>query len=325
MKTIGQFSIKMIEYAAFMYLRALSFDNIIAILRAWFEKDVLSKKVLISHIEKLIDSLPINQDVTRKFKPRRYGYYALDGTWLKYRGKDIVLLILFDVRTLDVVAWTFSIQENEAGYQKLINIAKDEISAYAKGFFCDGDPGLLKALKKNYPGLPIQLCVFHKYSRVGQLIPFVHPKTEIDKLIKKMTETVLFAPTKHEAIKALKVLIGYARTHQEHQGKINKVIGVLKRNFDLLLTHYDHPVMSPYNNVLEGFNHIIKRKLRLMKGFKKPINITRWLKLIILDYRFHKITSSKFKERNGKSPLQLAGCDLPKYHNWMSFVRRAFH
>ncbi|MBI2436540.1 MAG: hypothetical protein HYV41_02225 [Candidatus Magasanikbacteria bacterium] len=71
--------------------------------------------------------------------------------------------------------------------------------------------------------------------------------------LKLMTEKVIFAPTKQHAQQALLQLKRYAQTHQEN-AKVKKVIGVLKRNFDLLLTHYDHPEMSPYNNVLVGIS-----------------------------------------------------------------------
>jgi hypothetical protein len=83
--------------------------------------------------------------------------------------------------------------------------------------------------------------------------------------------------------------------------------------------------MSPYNNVLEGFNYIVKRRIRLMKGFKKPINITRWLKLLLLDWRFHLLKETEFKTRRNKSPLQLAGaCLPPKIYNWLTFVRKNY-
>jgi len=314
------FVIEMIEYAAFMYLRSLSFNSIIAILRAWYEKKILSKDILISHIEELSDLIPDNQAITEWLKPKRSGYYALDGTWLKYRGRDIVLLIILDVITLDLVAWTVALEEDSASYQKLINPVKQEISPNLKGFFCDGEPGLLKVLKKEFPDTPIQLCVFHKYARVGQIVPFIRAKTKLDKEIKLRTEKILFAVSRREAETALKDLERYASTHQAHK-KLQQVLGVLKCNFDLLMTHFDNPEMSPYNNVLEGFNHILKRRLRLMKGFKKPININRWLKLILLDWRFHPLRETAFKERRGKSPLQLAGVELPEIYNWIKFVR----
>lgn len=317
------FTVEIIENATFMYFRSVSFNGVIAILRCWFNRKVFSKDILIDHIERLAARLPSNREITNWLKPARSGYYALDGTWMKYRGRDIVLLILFDVETLDVIHWKVAGEENYKSYRALLEEAKDEISPAIKGFFCDGDLGLLKSLKEMFPGKPIQLCVFHKYSRAGQLVPFVRIKDEVDREIKRLTERVLFSPTKAEAIAGLAELQRYAREHQKHK-KLQELIGVLKRNFDLLLTHFDNPEMSPYNNVLEGFNYIVKRKIKLMKGFKKPINIQRWIKLIMIDWRFHPLIESEYKSRKNKSSLQLAGSKLPEIHNWLRFIRENF-
>jgi transposase-like protein len=318
------FDREMIEQAAFMYLRALSFQSIVDILRSWFEKDIFSKRLLIDHIERLTDMIPEHREVSEWLHPVRSGFYALDGTWMKLHGQDFVLLILLDVVTLDVVSWTVADEENEESYTQLIAKAYDEISGSAKGFFCDGDPGLLKALRLVFPGVPIQLCVFHKYARTGQIIPFTRTRTPIDREIKARVERILFASTKEVAMEELVSLQRYALEHQEYD-KLKKIVGVLKRNFDLLLTHYDNPEMSPYNNTLEGFNYLVKRKVRLMKGFKKVDNIHRWLKLILLDWRFHRLASSEFPNRRGRSPLELAGCELPKIRNWMTFIRQEYH
>lgn len=317
------FDINVIEQAAFMYLRSVSFNGVIAIMDSWFNQPVFTKELLLGHIEQLADTLPNNSEITTWLSPKRSGYYALDGTYLKYRGRDFVLLILLDVVTLDIINWELAIEETEASYLRLIEKVLNECKANAKGLFCDGDPGLLKALNKCFPDVPIQLCVFHKYSRVGQIIPFVRIKNEIDKEIKKKVEAVLFAKSKEEAIKNLEDLKSYADQNKKHK-KLRKIIGVLKRNFNLLLTHFDNPEMSPYNNVLEGFNYIIKRKTKLMKGFKKPININRWLNLILVDWRFHKLTESENKDKKNKSPLELADCNLPKIYNWMKYVRENF-
>lgn len=319
----GMFTTEMIEWAAYIYIRSMSLENTRDIIRATFSMDVLSKDVLLGHMEKLADTLPSLSDVTRALKPSRSGYYAWDGTWFKLNGEDRVLLICFDVRTLDLVGSHVADDETYYTYCTLlekINNAEPGIMAQSRGFFADGERGLLKLLKERFSHTPIQLCAFHKYARIGQIVPFVRPK-EIDKHIKGMTEAVIFAPTKSHAMMALLKLKRYAQEHHTNK-KLKKVIGVLKQNFDLLLTHFDHPEMSPYNNVLEGFNHIIKRKLRLMKGFKKEQNIDRWMKLILLEYRFHEIRSSKFKSRNGKSPLQLAQVELPKIYNWINFIRK---
>ncbi len=316
------FTQEIIEYAAYVYLRSLSLNNTIDIIQAWFEKDVLSKDILLDHLERLIDTLPTMEQVSKTLKPERSGYYAWDGLWLKYKGQDIVMLICFDTVTLDLINYQVAYDEGYDTYGVLIERIRTfepEILAKTKGFYLDGELGLLKQLKEKFFQVPKQLCAFHKYSRVGQIIPFVRARG-LDKEIKVKVEKVIFASSKTEAQKALLLLKRYAWEHQKNR-KLKEIIGVLKHNFDLLLTHFDHPEMSPYNNVLEGFNHIIKRRLRLTKGFKKEMNVDRWLKLILLDYRFHIIKTSCFKERNGKSPLELAGVQLPKHYNWLKLIR----
>jgi transposase-like protein len=306
-----------------MYLRSLSLNSVSDIFRSWYDIDVFSKKTLIAHIEEYADQIPNHFEITKWLKPTRSGFYALDGTWLKYRGKDIVLLILFDVKTLDIVNWRIARKETREAYDRLLVEAYAEISNNIKGFHCDGDEGLISAIRDLFSNAPIQLCVFHKYSRAGQIIPFVRIKNETDKEIKRLTERVLFAQTKQDAIASLDEIKRYAQTHQKHK-KLKELIGVLKRNFDLLLTHFDNPEMSPYNNVLEGFNYIVKRRTRLMKGFKKPININKWLKLILTDWRFHTLRESQFKSRKNKSPLELASCKLPKIRNWIKYIHGNF-
>ena len=181
----------------------------------------------------------------------------------------------------------------------------------------------MAAIAKLCPGVAFQLCVFHKYARIGQLIPFRYTKSKLDLEIKERVEKVLFAESKDMATSALHELELFAKENKGY-GKLNKVIEVLHYNFELLLTHFDHPEMSPYNNVLEGFNGILKRRILLMKGFKKDINIDRWIKLLILDWRFHVLKESAFENRRGKMPLELSGVRLPEVYNWLTFVRKNY-
>ena len=317
------YTIKLMEHVTFMYLRSMSFNEVNAILRSFYERDVFTKATLLDHIEQLTDRMPDHQSISRWLKPKRSGYYALDGTWIKYRGEDRVLLILFDVETLDTVAYFVAEAETKAAYTALLKLAESEISVGVKGLFCDGDPGLLAVLKDLYEGVPIQVCVFHKYKRVGQLIPFRHPRNDLDKAIKERVAQILFAKSKESAVKALHDLEQFAKENQGYK-KLDEVIGVVHENFELLLTHFEHSEMSPYNNVLEGFNHIIKRRIRLMKGFKKDINIDRWIKLLILGWRFHPLKESVFDNRKDKMPLELAGVELPEIFNWLTFVRKNY-
>jgi len=312
-------STKTAEGMTCLYLRTLSFEQVCCTLGIIYNDRVLSKKTLIKNCEYVADSLPSLWEVSAWLKPKRSGYYALDGTWVTYRGEDRVLLILYDVETLDVVSYCIALEEEEESYRRLMDPVREEIGT-PKGFFCDGDTGLLAMLKRDYVNVPIQLCVFHKYSRAGQVLPFVRPRTEIDKQMKALVEKVLFAPTKADALSSLEELRLYAADHAKKR-KVQTILALLEHNFDLLLTHFDNPDMhSRYNNTLEGFNAVIKRKTCLMRGFKKEQNVDRWIKLILLDWRFHSLHASFDKARRGKSPLQLGGVTLPKLWNWINYV-----
>ena len=110
-----------------------------------------------------------------------------------------------------------------------------EFSLGIKGFFCDGDQGLLALLRERFPKSPVQLCVFHRYARLGQLIPFRYCKNALDKQIKERVEKVLFAESKDAAVNALHDLEQFAKQNQGYE-KLQKAIAVLHHNFELLLT-----------------------------------------------------------------------------------------
>jgi len=95
----------------------------------------------------------------------------------------------------------------------------------------------------------------------------------------------------------------------------------LAYNFKYTLTHFDYPHMRRDNNLLECFNGILKPRLDLMRGFKKEENLDRYLKLFLLEYRFHSLKESRFVQRRGNSPLQVAGVVLSPYYNFMTYLR----
>lgn len=319
-RTFGEYTMEVVEFVVFAYLRTLSLNVGVVLLRAFYEQDILSKWQVLKFIERVADMLPSMKVVTVHFKPQRSGWYAWDGTWFKYRGHDFVLLVCFDVRTLDVVNYVLAPEEDAAAYERLVEKVTAEISCNCKGFHADGDLGLLKVLSERFPGVPTQVCSFHRYARVGQVIAFHRPKHPLHAELKVLVEQVLFATSEAKAREHLVALERFVEAHKADR-KLRQVLEIVRYNFELLLTHFRHPEMSPYNNVLEGFNGLLKRRIQLMKGFKKPVNIHRYFKLFLLDYRFHSLVESKFPKRNGQSPLQLAGCKIPKHYNWIKLLR----
>lgn len=324
-----KFTNSFIEYAVILYLRSLSLNTTIDFLRIQYEQDVLSKQKLLELIIVVADTLPTLDDIDNLFHPMRSGYLAFDGVWYKYRGLNFVLLICFDPVTFDVVSYLIAERETFEAYQKLIQLTLPKLKDIkVLGLYGDGDRGLLKALRLYFPNTPIQVCVVHKEFRLGQILPFKRAYTgkALDptfkrkvRFFKETAETILYANSKDEAEKQFARLKEFMT--KEKDEKLKKAFGSLKYNFKYILTHFDYPDMERDNNIIEGFNSIIKRRLKLLKGFKKPANIDRYIKLVLLNYRFHEFVESRFVKRRNKTPLELSGVSIPKYYNFIKFLR----
>ncbi len=324
-----EFTNSFIEYAVIVYLRSLSLNTTINLIRIYFEKDILTKETVLSFIETVADRLPTLDDIDNLYHPKRSGYLSFDGVWFKYRNTNFVLLICFDPDTFDVVEVKIETDETQIGYERLITGAVNKIGAVnVKGAYGDGDRGLIKALNNLLPHVPFQLCVFHKELRMGQVVPIksVHVSRQLSpyqkhdiKVFQLLFREVIYAASKDNSVKALEQLKKYCDKTQDE--RFLKAYRSLVYNFKYTLTHFDYPNMDRDNNIIEGFNSIIKRKLKLLKGFKKPGNIEKYIKLILLDYRFHEFIGSDNKRRNGKTPLELTGIILPEYYNFMKLLR----
>ena len=325
-----------IETVVFVYLRCLSLNTTIDIIRMFYEIEILTKSLILDFIEAVADALPTLDDIDGLFHPVRSGYIAVDGVWFSFGAEEIVLLVAFDPVTFDIVSARWEKDETEAGYELLLTDVTNKLKATnIKGIYADGDRGFLRALKHLLPTVPLQMCVFHKELRMGQIVPIksvkiskqLSPFQKHDiKVFQLLFREVIYAKTKDKSIEALERLKRYvgSDTHG-YEDRFLKVYRSLIHNFKYTLTHFDQPEMKRDNNLLECFNGIIKPRLDLMKGFKIQENLDRYLKLFLLEYRFHALKESRFKNRRGKSPLQVAGVILVPYHNFLTYLRFHLH
>ena len=329
----SSFTSSFIEYAVAVYLRSLSLNAVIQIVRIQMEKDILSKKTLLQFIDTVSERLPTLDDIDNIYHPKRSGYVAMDGVWFKYRRRNFVLLVAFDPQTFDPIVVKLEIDETQAGYERLITEVTNKLGAVnIKGVYGDGDKGLIKALKILLPSVPFQLCIVHKEMKMGQIVPVksvgvskkLTPFQKHDiKVFQLLFRNVIYAASKDVSAKNLERLKQYADKTEDE--RFQKAYRSLAYNFKYTLTHFDHPEMERDNNILEGFNSILKRRLRLLKGFKKPGNIEKYIKLILLDYRFHEFIGSGKKKRQGVTPLELSGVILPDYYNFIKLLRESLN
>jgi len=325
-----------IERVVFIYLQCLSLNTTITLIREFYQTDILTKGQILDFIETVADTLPSLDEIDYLYHPKRSGYLAFDGVWFQFGKDQIVLIVAFDPETFDIVGAIWADDETEQTYEQVITQAVNKMGAvHMKGVYADGDRGFLKALKRLLPTVPFQLCVFHKELRMGQVVPIkslgrsrqMTPQTKHDiKVFQLLFREVVYAETKDDSIKALERLKQYVGSSKHEQPeRFLKAYRSLLTNFKYTLTHFDHSHMRRDNNLLECFNGCIKPRLKLMKGFKIQENLDRYLKLFLTEFRFHTLKESSFKDRIGKSPLEIAGVNLPKFYNFLSFLRKELH
>lgn len=325
----GRFSNSFIEHVVFVYLRCLSLNVTVDIIRETYEEDVISKSQVLEFVERVADALPGLDEIDNLYSPHRSGYLAFDGVWFGYGPGQMVLLVCFDPVSFDVVSAIWNEDENQAGYNKLIGLVLRKLPRdRIKAIYADGDNGLMLSLKRYLPRVPFQLCAVHKILRMGQVVPVARAgrsrqmseqtKDEIKEFAGRFRET-LIAVSKEEAVKKLGDLLLWTQEHQNQ--RFIKAVNQLKHNFHLTLTHFDYPGMMRDNNLIECFNGCLKPRLRLMKGFKKEDNLDRYLKLFLLDFRFHNLKESRFAYRRDRSPIELGGVYLPPFFNFLTLLR----
>ena len=326
------YSDSFIEHVVYVYLRCMSLNATVDIVRETYEQDVLSKSQVLEFVERVADTLPTLDEVDGWFRPQRSGYLAFDGVWFGWGNGQVVLLVCFDPVSFDIVSAIWHEDENQTGYDQLISqvlrkLPKERI----KAVYGDGDNGLMLSLKHHLPRVPFQLCAVHKMLRMSQVVPVARAgrsrqmseqtKAEIKEFAGLFRET-LVAISKEEAVKRLGDLLIWTQKHQN--ARFNKAVNQLKYNFHLTLTHFDYPGMMRDNNLIECFNGCLKPRLTLMKGFKKDDNLDRYLKLFLLDFRFHNLKESRFAYRRDKSPIELGGVLLPPFYNFLTLLRTEF-
>lgn len=273
----------------------------------------VSKNKMLGVILSVSERLPEISELNKQLDIKWSGKLALDATFFKIKGESHALLLCSDFESLDLVGYRIDRLENYESWAKfLIDIYAELTKSELKKFFVtDGKRGLHQALSELFPDTPTQLCTTHKQRRINQIVPRVRGDG-YDKLFSHLAHKAVRAPIKIIYESHLNTLLSFRGSDEfleypiPRQEKLKKIIGALRFQKNKLHVRYQlDEINDPTTNHLEGINSFLQERMDLMRGFKKKENAELLIKLLIHYYRFHKFTSSGFKERNGKCPIEL--------------------
>ncbi len=115
--------------------------------------------------------------------------FIIDGYYVQYGA---TVLIAQSTKN-DVVNWLFTYAENFLTWLELC----EKISVFPFAVVCDGQKGMIKAIKLRWPGIIIQRCQFHVIHQVNILLT-KHPETLAAQTFKALVGDIVMVRTQND-------------------------------------------------------------------------------------------------------------------------------
>lgn len=128
----------------------------------------------------------------------------IDGYYLQYGAT----VLIAQSTNNQVVSWLFTYGENFSTWLTFF----EQIKMFPLAIVCDGQRGMIKAIKLRWPGVVIQRCQFHVIHQVNILLtkhPELIPAQEFQRLVGQITLVKTREELKHW-------LYGYKQWYQEY-------------------------------------------------------------------------------------------------------------
>lgn len=251
--------------------------------------------------------------------PQWSGWIGIDGKRLRIANRDTAsLMIAVDQATTDVVHTRVVSHESGDVFAEMLT---DLVSVGypLRGVVCDFGSGapyisFLQARNDYFGALAFQACRIHFARRCDDVLS----GNAINRRLKSHIRNILFAPNYTAACDAY-----YQLTHHDTDYTSRAARSMLKhlrQRFGLYLTHHRHPGLPADANITENVIRSLNRRIHSMEHFATTETADHYIRLLAANYRWKRFTDST-SNRNGHSPLELAGVTLPTQH-WLTYIKQ---
>lgn len=292
-----------------------------------------SKNTILKIIHRVASTLIDSVSVQKKFLPSWSGILVFDGKvvrvydWLTTKLKPSSLsederrwmhkmrwLVGIDFGTGDLPHYDLAGSESKIELVMYFKTLKS-IGYPLKAVVCDGNPDIPMAVHFVFgKDTVIQLCTRHFIEGLKRLLPEEERpdvRAKLEKLI-LFIQHVIESDTIENAEKYLQKLKLYSSTFR-HPIK-SHAIKLFKHHKQELCAHFLHPELGlPHtSNDAENLIRQLNQRLKILGRFFHRHYAKDYLNAWALLRRFTKFTDCRGqrKNRNGKAPLELAGCEI---------------
>lgn len=253
-------------------------------------------------VNRYLNSLPLNADVTRRYCRKFCGILVLDGKYIKIKGYSQKLALIWgaDYLSHDIPHFRLSPSENyhsSLSYFQSLRLLKYPLCCLVS----DDNISFKLAALKVYPKTIIQTCTNHFKENVRKSLG-TRSNQAYQPFIRQLE--VLFSKKRAEAeFTRLAQKIYYQWKDDPLTQSI--MLDLAKRKSELI--GYTQIPQAPYTtNLIEAYNSHLQARLKSLKSFGNYHHASNWLNAYILKRRLTNFTDcqGKFKKLNGASSLK---------------------
>ena len=277
----------------------------------------LDKNTILRAIIEVISSLADPFFIAELLKPKWSGILSFDGKYIRtfdwsakhfnLTGKEkkaahkSVFLVGMDTQTKDVPVHLLGDEETMID---LIMYFRDlkRIGYDLKVLVRDGNTDIERAARKVYgDSFKVQLCHKHFLDTLSSYLRDEENRCRNDSeaLIERIREMIAKGRDLSLGVKP--------RTKTQL-----KILRHYRENYERLYLWTKVPMVPKTNNHIENYFRQLNLRLKTVNMFRSMQTADKYLNALILSRRFTKFTCcrGRNKHKNGKAPLELAGCDI---------------
>ena len=215
---------------------------------------------------------------------KKYRYLIFDGTFLH---RPVSIAVLMDASTGRVICGRYGVSENSESQLSHFFMSLKDKGLSPVSCTVDGNPQVIKVLRKIWPDIIIQRCLVH-IQRQGLSWCRRYPKTAYARKLREIFLRVSCIKTEEEHAIFIKMLIQWEKRYGQEISKqpekgwvfsdIKKARSMLLKALPYMFHYLKDPAVSFTTNGLESYFSRLKNHYRQHRGMRqdKRVSYFNW-------------------------------------------------
>jgi transposase-like protein len=260
-----------------------------------------------------LKELPHCADITRKYCNRFSGYLLVDGKFIKVRGYDSKIPVIYgiDYLTHDIPTYILSVAENYQSCRSFFTSLR-LLNYPLQALICDDNVNIYQSCLSIYPKTAVQLCQNHYKENIRNRLA-----VRTDDTYRYFMSKIQYLFTKRRTIIEFnKVASDILKEFSNDPLCVSIMVDINNRK-EYLLGHLIEKPVPRTTNLIESYNSHLNGRLKTIKGFESFSHADLWINGYLVRRRFKKFNDceGKFKKLNGKCSIELSVSKNVNYEN----------